>query len=71
MDNSDTTEPIPRESAQMIAEIDAMLAEMAEADRRIAITQKETARLQAETRAILTALTDQLRIRREPQAARR
>jgi hypothetical protein len=56
MDNSTKTDPSPTEAAWMNSEIDRMLAEMAEADKRIAKYQEETGKLRAETRAILASL---------------
>ena len=45
-----------RISARINAEIDKLLTDMAEADRRIAKYQEETARLKAETRVMIAAL---------------
>jgi hypothetical protein len=56
MENSTLTEPTPSEAARMSSEIDKLIARMTEADARIAKYQEETAKLRAETRAMIATL---------------
>ena len=56
MQQTTRSEPTPAKPARIRMEIDEIFAKMEEADKRIEEYQEETARLGAETRAMIAAL---------------